>query len=239
ATVLIAISEALLGRFDHAWGAADEAESLLTTPQRPLDVSGVHFARGVIHLERGAVADAVPDLAAAHDLCVGIGVVMVAQWSQPRLGEALARCGRAAEAREHLAAAMQQATVRDAPLWRAWTLTGLCHLELAEGRPDRAAAHADELAALADERGYPHAGAVADRLAAQASLAMGDLPGAEARARSAAARAAAAGARPELARAELQLSAVLELTGRHDEAGATAGRARAIAESTGLFLPAR
>jgi hypothetical protein len=228
------VSRATLGDFADARRAAEEAADLLTPARRPLDVVGVRLGAAAIHLERGAPDEAVPVLQAAYDVCTGSGITMIAQWFQPRLGEALARSGHPAEGRTHLDQTVRAAERHDVPLWRSWALVGLMHAALAEGKPDEARRHADEAAALAGRWRYPLTAVVARRLAAAADLASGDLVAAEAGARAALAAAGDLGARPEHVRAGLLLSAVLEPAGRSDEAREVAARATAEGAAIGL-----
>jgi DNA-binding SARP family transcriptional activator len=234
ASALIAACRATLGEFAEARRAAEEAADLLTPARRLLDVVGIRLAAASIHLERGAPGEAVPVLQTAYDMCTGSGITMIAQWFQPRLGEALARSGRTEEARGHLVESMRAAERHDVPLWRSWALVGLAHAALAEQKPDEARWHADEAATLASRWRYPLTAVASRRLAAAADLASGDLVAAEAGARSALAAADDLGARPEHVRAGLLLSSVLESAGKPAQARETAGRATTEGAAMGL-----
>ena len=234
ASALVASCRAFLGEFEEARRAAEDAADLLTPAQRPLDVVAIRYAAAAILLERGVPEEAVPVLRSAYELCAETGMPLIAQWFQPRLGEALARSGHPAEGRTHLDQTVRAAERHEVPLWRSWALVGLMHAALAEGKPDEARRHADEAAALAGRWRYPLTAVVARRLTATADLASGDLVAAEAGARAALAAADDLGARPEHVRAGLLLSAVLEPAGRSDEARDVAARATAEGAAIGL-----
>jgi len=226
-------SLAELGEFREAVARAEEGVTLAEGVDQPLSRTVAYAGLGVVWLRQGEQARAIEVLER--------GLALIREWNIPlwfprvasALGMALARGGRAREARPLLAEAIERASAMKLLGGLSLLVAYQAETSLALGEPDTAATEADRALELARRHGEPGYEALALRISGAAALAGGDAAG-EASLATALAQAERLEMRPLQVECHLALAAARERAGDITAAAHHRAAASALVEATGM-----
>jgi tetratricopeptide (TPR) repeat protein len=137
-----------LGRFDEAIGHAEAAVRIAEAVDHPWTLYQGLFDLGLAHLRRGDLPRATRVLERCHDLCRTWQIVGGTPFVAATLGAAYALAGRADEALQLVAGAVEEFRRRQIHTRPAFILLCAGMICLSAGRIDEAASHAREALAL-------------------------------------------------------------------------------------------
>ena len=220
----------ILGRFDEAMAAAQEATAIAAKGDVIARLDAM-IMESMVRSMKGDLETAMPLARECVDLAEGTGAsacVMASSWV---LGDGFHRQGKFAEARDVLARGAEVSEIVDRKVWRptlqAWLRTSVAALDDAD---------ADFDDALASTRAIRNRLGEANILVKRAEVEVrrGNLDAAIADYESSTAILEAEGARPNLARALRDWGEALRAAGRVDEAEPLLRRALALLEEMGI-----
>ncbi len=226
-------SLAELGEFREAVARAEEGVTLAEGVDQPLSRTVAYAGLGVVWLRQGEQARAIEVLER--------GLALIREWNIPlwfprvasALGMALARGGRAREARPLLAEAIERATAMKLLGGLSLLVAYQAETSLALGEPETAATEADRALALARHHGEHGCEALALRISGAAALARGDAAGQSTLA-AALAQAERLEMRPLLVECHLALATARERAGDATAAAHHRAAASTLIEATGM-----
>jgi class 3 adenylate cyclase/tetratricopeptide (TPR) repeat protein len=210
----LAWSLAELGEFAEAARWADEGLKLADSNEQIYTLFHGFFGRGMVHLIRGEIPEAVRAIGRARSLAESAGLTVMLAFSSAYLGRALALSGNVAEAEPLLEHAVHVGESRGVMASYAEWLVLLGEVRLGRGRGDDARALGTQ--ALHRSREKQERATTARALRLLGDIGASDAAGAEAATRDygeAAALAAELGMRPLVAHCHLDLGKLYRRTG--------------------------
>jgi len=221
----MANSHTLLGNFEDALNAAQEARQIAGESRRPYDLSFAEFALGFARLTRGNVAAAIPHFDAAFEHAEASGIQVLQPFIAGQMGRAYALAGRSAVALELLEGAISKAIALHLVCFQPWCEGAIALARFQCGETSEAVETARHALAVARKHNYRATEAALLTLLGRMSLSShaADLEQATAWLQAAVELTNRLEMRPESAHALLYLGNAYQQSGRAEE-----GRSRIV-----------